>query len=59
MQAFLNSQAVKAALNKTGSALAAITVLKKICDHPALLGEHAASLVAKGGMHSATTANSS
>lgn len=29
-QAFLNSTAIKAALNKTGSALAALTVLKKV-----------------------------
>ena len=29
-QAFLNSAAVKAALNQTGSALAALTVLKKV-----------------------------
>ena len=33
-QAFLNSAAVKAALNQTGSALAALTVLKKVwCWH--------------------------
>ncbi len=30
MQAFLNSAAVKAALNRTGSPLAALTVLKKV-----------------------------
>ncbi|KAK9817567.1 hypothetical protein WJX74_008330 [Apatococcus lobatus] len=34
---FLTSKAVRAALNQTGSALAALTVLKKICDHPCLL----------------------
>lgn len=49
LQAFLESSAVRAALNKTGSALAALTVLKKICDHPALLSERAASLVARAG----------
>ena len=48
-QAFLESTAVRAALNKTGSALAALTVLKKICDHPTLLNERAASLVARAG----------
>jgi len=35
-RAFLKSGPVRAALNKTGSALSAINVLKKICDHPAL-----------------------
>ena len=35
-RAFLDSSVVRRALNKTGSALAAINVLKKICDHPAL-----------------------
>lgn len=48
-EAFLESSAVRAALNKTGSALAALTVLKKICDHPRLLNERAASLVARTG----------
>ncbi|BDA42988.1 probable DNA excision repair protein ERCC-6-like [Coccomyxa sp. Obi] len=48
-EAFLNSSAIKAALNKTGSALAALTVLKKVCDHPALLSDNAAHLVATGG----------
>jgi len=45
---FLSSAAVSAALNKTRSALAAITVLKKICDHPGLLSERAAADIAKG-----------
>ncbi len=49
MQAFLLSEPVKAALNESGSALAALSVLKKICDHPALLSERAAHLVASGG----------
>ena len=49
LQAFLTSGPVRAALNKTGSALAALTVLKKICDHPALLSEKAAHLVASAG----------
>jgi SNF2 family DNA or RNA helicase len=35
-RAFLESSTVRAVLNKTGSALAAINVLKKICDHPSL-----------------------
>ena len=39
LQGFLGSAEVKAALNQTASALAAITVLKKICDHPALLNK--------------------
>ena len=49
VQAFLLSEPVKAALNQSGSALAAISVLKKVCDHPALLSERAARLVASGG----------
>jgi superfamily II DNA or RNA helicase len=40
-QAFLNSDAVRAALNRTMSPLASLTVLKKLCDHPALLSENA------------------
>jgi len=47
-EAFLHSESVKQALNATGSVLAAITVLKKICDHPALLNERAAELVIRG-----------
>eukprot|EP00892_Ulva_mutabilis_P011674 jgi/Ulvmu1/887/UM100_0042.1 len=39
---FLGSSTVKAALNQSGSPLAAIQVLKKICDHPALLSDSAA-----------------
>lgn len=46
--AFLGSASVAAALNKTNSALAAITVLKKICDHPGLLSERAAAEIARG-----------
>lgn len=49
MQAFLNSEAVKDALNATKSPLAAITVLKKICVHPQLLSDRAADAVASGG----------
>lgn len=48
-KAFLHSDAVKEALNKTNSILAAITVLKKICDHPALLSEASAEAVIAGG----------
>ena len=54
LQAFLTSGPVRAALNKTGSALAALTVLKKICDHPALLSEKAAHLVASAGQQAPT-----
>lgn len=46
--AFLSSSSVAAALNKTRSALAAISVLKKICDHPGLLSEKAAAEIARG-----------
>jgi SNF2 family DNA or RNA helicase len=48
-EAFLHSDAVKAALNSTRSPLAALTVLKKVCDHPALLSERATKLVVTGG----------
>jgi SNF2 family DNA or RNA helicase len=47
--AFLHSEPVKRALSETDSPLAALTVLKKICDHPALLSEAAASAVIAGG----------
>lgn len=47
-EAFLHSDAVKAALNSTRSPLAALTVLKKVCDHPALLSERATNLVLSG-----------
>ncbi len=57
LQAFLTSGPVRAALNKTGSALAALTVLKKICDHPALLSEKAAHLVASAGEQQAPLAS--
>eukprot|EP00891_Asterochloris_glomerata_P006698 jgi/Astpho2/6698/gw1.00101.139.1_t len=56
-EAFLTSGPVRAALNKTGSALAALTVLKKICDHPALLSEKAAHLVASAGEQQAPLAS--
>jgi SNF2 family DNA or RNA helicase len=46
--AFLGSSSVAAALNKTGSALAALTVMKKICDHPGLLSHNAAAEIARG-----------
>jgi len=36
-RAFLDSEDVRMALNRTRSPLAAMTVLKKICDHPSLL----------------------
>lgn len=45
LQGFLQSSTVKAALNQTGSVLAAIQILKKICDHPALLSKRALKAV--------------
>lgn len=45
----MESDAVRAVFNQTSSALAALTVLKKICDHPALLTERSARLAADGG----------
>ncbi|KAK9816584.1 hypothetical protein WJX72_002280 [[Myrmecia] bisecta] len=48
-EAFLQSEAVKAVFNQTGTALAALTVLKKVCDHPVLLSKRAANLVASAG----------
>ncbi len=48
-QAFLNSDAVKAVFNQTNSALSALTVLKKICDHPALLSKRAEKGIVSGG----------
>ena len=47
-QAFLQSDSVSAALNKSESVLAALTVLKKICDHPGLLSAGAAHSVISG-----------
>ncbi len=47
-EAFLHSDAVKAALNSSRSPLAALSVLKKVCDHPALLSKRAAKLVVSG-----------
>lgn len=49
LQAFLNSDAVKAVFNQTNSALSALTVLKKICDHPALLSKRAERGIVSGG----------
>jgi superfamily II DNA/RNA helicase len=39
--AFLTSPSVHAVLNRGGSALSALSVLKKICDHPQLMSEKA------------------
>ena len=49
--AFLQTESVFKALNKTGSALSALTILKKICDHTNLLTQHAANQIehARGG----------
>ncbi|GLI69029.1 hypothetical protein VaNZ11_013570 [Volvox africanus] len=46
--AFLHTDSVRQVLNEKASPLAAITVLKKICDHPALLSQRAASSVISG-----------
>jgi hypothetical protein len=43
VQKYLQSESVGQALNETRSALASINVLKKICDHPALLTDKAAN----------------
>lgn len=51
-EAFLNSKAVKEALNRTSSPLAALTVLKKICDHPALLSAKAQEGIIAGARRS-------
>ncbi len=55
-RAFLAAPAVRAALNRSASPLAAITVLKKICDHPALLGEAGREGVAAGAATAARRA---
>ena len=52
---FLKSGPVRAALNKTGSALSAINVLKKICDHPALCLSVAKSTAADAAATSSFT----
>jgi SNF2 family DNA or RNA helicase len=55
-RAFLASPSVRAALNRSASPLAAITVLKKVCDHPALLGEAGREGVAAGAAAAARRA---
>ncbi|GAX75462.1 hypothetical protein CEUSTIGMA_g2905.t1 [Chlamydomonas eustigma] len=47
-KAFLRSDSVSAALNQSASVLAALTVLKKICDHPGLLSANATHSVISG-----------
>ncbi|TVU16734.1 hypothetical protein EJB05_40311 [Eragrostis curvula] len=47
-EAFLKSELVHLALQPKGSPLAAITILKKICDHPLLLTKRAAEGVLEG-----------
>ena len=42
---FLQTESVFKALNNTGSALAALSVLKKICDHTSLLTNNAANQI--------------
>ncbi|MEW5301956.1 MAG: hypothetical protein WDW36_004779 [Sanguina aurantia] len=48
-ESFLHSEDVRAAMDQTQTALAALGVLKKVCDHPALLSKNAASNVIAGG----------
>ncbi|KAG2570023.1 hypothetical protein PVAP13_7NG414300 [Panicum virgatum] len=47
-EAFLKSELVHLAVQPKGSPLAAITILKKICDHPLLLTKKAAEGVLEG-----------
>nr|CAB3488784.1 unnamed protein product [Digitaria exilis] len=47
-EAFLKSELVHLAIQPKGSPLAAITILKKICDHPLLLTKKAAEGVLEG-----------
>ncbi|KAL6651710.1 hypothetical protein ACP70R_010635 [Stipagrostis hirtigluma subsp. patula] len=47
-EAFLKSELVHLAVQPKGSPLAAITILKKICDHPLLLTKRAAEGVLEG-----------
>ena len=51
--AFICSAEVKAALNSTRSPLAALTVLKKICDHPRLLHQQMTQATHSGAHSSA------
>ncbi|KAG2499868.1 hypothetical protein HYH03_002159 [Edaphochlamys debaryana] len=44
----LNSDSVKNVLNEKASPLAAITMLKKMCDHPALISKNAAKEAIQG-----------
>lgn len=60
VQRFLLTDTVKAVLNETQTALSAITVLKKICDHPALLSDKLArqALANSGGRRTASCSSS-
>lgn len=49
LQAFLHSDTVRRAFTEKENLLSALTVLKKICDHPALLSARAATSVIAGG----------
>lgn len=55
-EAFLNSDSVREVLNRTRSALASLTVLKKVCDHPALLSERAQEGIIAGAERAARRA---
>lgn len=55
-EAFLHSDSVRSVLNQTSSALASLTVLKKICDHPALLSEKAQGGILSGAERAARRA---
>ncbi|GFR41048.1 hypothetical protein Agub_g1691 [Astrephomene gubernaculifera] len=54
---FLHTDSVRQVLNEKASPLAAITVLKKICDHPALLTQRTASSVITGAHRWASNDN--
>ena len=49
VQAYLQTDSVAAALSDNQCVLSAINILKKICDHPALLTDRAASLALNAG----------
>jgi hypothetical protein len=56
-QAFLDTDEVRAALNQTNSPLAALSILKKVCDHPALLSSRAARMVTDAGQAGSASPN--
>eukprot|EP00741_Cyanophora_paradoxa_P008311 tig00001292_g8040.t1 len=56
-RAFLETPVVREVLNKTKSPLAALTVLKKICDHPRLLARAPRSHAPREGLRAARSVN--